>query len=159
MRYLVIIHDVCDAPRAWATAPELQWARAEAERQWTRRIKERTVAGTLDVSEQRGKTTCFEEQRNPPRWVEVPTRQHLTEEQLLRHAKRMHDTHRGAANTYRTATSADQVHTLAVGLVCVAPLGLNCLATAEKLHSQLCRLARPKDQLDAIVAALREVSS
>lgn len=56
-QFITVIHDVDGLPRAWGLAISGKAARAEAERQWTRRVEQRTADGTLDRSEERGKTT------------------------------------------------------------------------------------------------------
>ena len=56
MRYLTMIKDVDGLPRAWGSADTEEASRAVAEQQWARRIAERTAAGTLDRSEERGET-------------------------------------------------------------------------------------------------------
>lgn len=57
MRYLTIVHDVDGLPRAHGLANTEANSKAEAERQWARRVRIRTEEGTLDRSEQRGETT------------------------------------------------------------------------------------------------------
>lgn len=56
MRYLTMIKDVDGLPRAWGSADTEEASKAEAEKQWARRIRERTANGTLDRSEERGDT-------------------------------------------------------------------------------------------------------
>ena len=60
MRYLTIIHDVDGLPRAWGSAATRNESKAEAERQWGRRLAKRAAEGTADRSEQRGRTKTTE---------------------------------------------------------------------------------------------------